>query len=165
MCDSACPFVLTVLPQRVSLCPLVSLYCENFALIFNMVAEQTYDSGPGSFATSFFCPVQSVTTTQKTTQPSINHITSSSGEANPHWSSKLPEESDIKMFTNDPKLNPRLPSPTSFDGSSMRSKAKSSRKRISRQVFVAKSILIRQRSSTAKSQHSVQGNDQGNQHS
>ena len=29
---------------------------------------------------------------------------------------KFQEESDIKMFTNDPKFNRRLPSPTSFDG-------------------------------------------------
>ena len=32
------------------------------------------------------------------------------------WKSRLQEESDLKMFSNDPKLNPRLPSPTSFDG-------------------------------------------------
>ena len=29
---------------------------------------------------------------------------------------KAQEESGIKMFTNDPKYHPRLPSPTSFDG-------------------------------------------------
>ena len=34
----------------------------------------------------------------------------------PHWGSKLQEKSDIKMFTNDPKFNFRLPSPTSLDG-------------------------------------------------
>ena len=54
-----------------------------------------------------------------TTDGQSHHITSSSsspGEERYHWSSNLQEESDIKMFTNDPKLNPRFPSPLSFDG-------------------------------------------------
>ena len=92
-----------------------SLSSSRFTLQFDMVAERSPDFGPGSFATSFFCPIKSVTTTTVTTR---RLITSSSGEAKetPHWSSKLQEESDIKMFTNDPELNPRLLSPTSFDG-------------------------------------------------
>ena len=84
-------------------------------LIFDTVAEQSPDSGPDSFATSLFCPVQSSHDDSTTTRP--NHITSSSGEEErSHWSSKLQKESDIKMFSSDPKLNPRLPSPTTFDG-------------------------------------------------
>ena len=79
-----------------------------------MVAEQCHDSGPSSFATSFFCPVKSVTMTVD--DATINQITSSSGEEKPQWNSKLQEESEIKMFANYPKLNPRFPSPTSFDG-------------------------------------------------
>ena len=51
-----------------------------------------------------------------TTQPTVNRITSSSEEERPHWSSKFQEKSDINIFTNDPKLLARLPSPTSFDG-------------------------------------------------
>ena len=77
-----------------------------------MVAEQA-DSGPGSLATSFCPSCQVTTTTVMTTRP----ITSSSGEEERnHWSSRLQEGPDIKMFSNDPKLNPRLPSPASFDG-------------------------------------------------
>ena len=78
-----------------------------------MVAEhQCLDSGQCSFATSF-CPSCQVTTTTVTT---TNQITSSSGEEDRRWKSRLQEESDIKMFSSDPKLNPRLPSPTTFDG-------------------------------------------------
>ena len=78
-----------------------------------MVAEQSHCSGTHSLATSF-CPSCQVTTTTVTT---TRTITSSSGEKEKnHWSSKLQEEPDIKMFSSDPKLNPRLPSPTSFDG-------------------------------------------------
>ena len=79
--------------------------------IFDMVAEQP-DSGPGSFATS--CPVLSGHD-DSTTRPT-NQITSSSGEEDRRWSSRLQDEPDIKMFSSDPKLNPRLPSPTTFDG-------------------------------------------------
>ena len=79
-----------------------------------MVAEQSPDSGPDSFATSFFCPVQSSHDNSTTTRPT-NQITSSSGEEE-RWKIKLQKEPDVKMFSNDPKLNPRLPSPTSFDG-------------------------------------------------
>ena len=82
---------------------------------FDMVAEQRPGSGRLHFATSlsFFCPIKSVTTTTvTTTRASTNQITSSSEEERPHWSSKLQEESDIKMLTNDPKLNPWFPSPT-----------------------------------------------------
>ena len=74
-----------------------------------MVGEhQCRDSG----LTGPSCQV--TTTTVVTTRL----ITSSSGEGSekPHWNSKLREESDIKMFTNDPKFNPRLPSPTSVEG-------------------------------------------------
>ena len=79
-----------------------------------MVAEhQCHDSGQGSFATSFGPSCQVTTTTVTTTRP----ITSSSGEKErDQWKSRLQEESDIKMFSSDPRLNPRLPSPTSFDG-------------------------------------------------
>ena len=64
-------------------------------LIFDMVAEQSPDSGPDSFATSFFCPVQS-SHDDSTTTRSTNQITSSSGEEErSHWSSKLQEEPDI----------------------------------------------------------------------
>ena len=69
-----------------------------------MVAEQDHDSGTLDCATSF-CPVMSVSTTRATTRPSIDQTTSSSGKESPPWSSKLQEESDIKMFTNDPKFN------------------------------------------------------------
>ena len=62
----------------------------------DMVAEPDRDSGLSSFATSI-CLVKSVTTTQTTTRPLINQITSSSEEERPHWSSKLQEESDIKL--------------------------------------------------------------------
>ena len=99
--------------QDLCFTPLLSLSSSRFNLQFDMVTEQA-DLGPLHFATSF-CPVKSVTTTTVTmTRP----ITSSSREEREilHWGSKLQEESDIKMFTNDPKLNPRLPSPTSFDG-------------------------------------------------
>ena len=58
-------------------------------------------------------PSNQVTTIVTTTRLSI---ISSSGDEKLHWSSKLQEESDIKMFTNDPKFNPRLPSSTSFGG-------------------------------------------------
>ena len=78
-----------------------------------MVAEQSHHSGTLSFATSFSPSCQVTTTTVTTARP----ITSSSGEKEEdQWKSRLQEESDIKMFSNDPKLNPRLPSPTSFDG-------------------------------------------------
>ena len=95
---------------------LLSCHChrqDRFCHLTCMVAVQA-DSGPSSFATSF-CPVKSVTTTTVTT---TRPITSSSGveREKPHWNSKLQEEWDIKMFTNNPKLNPKLPSPTSFDG-------------------------------------------------
>ena len=78
-----------------------------------MVAEQCPIPGQLDSATSF-CPSCQVTTTTVTT---TNQITSSSGEKErDQWKSRLQEESDIKMFSSDPKLNPRLPSPTSFDG-------------------------------------------------
>ena len=81
-------------------------------LVFDMVAEQCPIPGQLNLATSF-CPSCQVTTTTVTT----NQITSSSGEEErSHWSSRLQEELDIKMFSNDPRLNPRLPSPTTFDG-------------------------------------------------
>ena len=89
-------------PSRIcDLSPLLSLSSSKFILVFDMVAEQSPDCGPDSFAMSF-CPVESVMTT---TRPTTHHITSSSGEERPHWSSELQEESDIKMFTNDPKLS------------------------------------------------------------
>ena len=92
--------------------PLLSLSSSRVISIFDMVAEQA-DSGPDSFSTSV-CPSCQVTTTTVTT---TRTITSSSGEKEKnHWSSKLQEEPDIKMFSRDPKLNLRLPSPTSFDG-------------------------------------------------
>ena len=59
-----------------------------------MVAKQVWDSGP-SFTTSF-CPNQFC-------HDDATII-------------KLQEESKIKMFTNDPKLNLRLLLPTSLDG-------------------------------------------------
>ena len=94
--------------------PLLSLSSSRFTSIFDMVAEQA-DSGPGSFATS--CPVLSSHDDSTTTQPTNQITSSSSGEKErSYWSSRLHEEPDIKMFSNDPKLNPRLPSPTSFDG-------------------------------------------------
>ena len=75
---------------------------------FDMVAEQCPILGQLNFATSF-CPVLSSHDDSTTTRPT-NQITSSSGEKErSHWSSKLQEETDIKMFLNDPKLNPRLP--------------------------------------------------------
>ena len=80
-----------------------------------MVAEQCPILGQLDFATSF-CPVLSSHDDSTTTRPT-NQITSSSGEEErDHWKSRLQEESDIKMFSSDPKFNPRLPSPTSFDG-------------------------------------------------
>ena len=92
--------------------PLLSLSSSRFVFLsFDMVAEQSH-----SFATSF-CPVLSSHDDSTTTRLTSNQITSSSGEKErSHWSSKLQEEPDIKMFLNDLKLNPRLPSPTSFDG-------------------------------------------------
>ena len=96
--------------------PLLSLSSSRFTLVFDMVAEhQCHDSGQCSFATSF-CPVPSSHDDSTMTRPT-NQITSSSGEKErSHWNSKLQEQTDIKMFVNDPKLNPRPPSPTSFDG-------------------------------------------------
>ena len=58
--------------------PLLSLSLSRAILIFDMVAEQSPDSGPDSFATSFFCPVQSSHDDSTTTRPT-NQITSSSG--------------------------------------------------------------------------------------
>ena len=80
-----------------------------------MVAEQCPILGPLDFATSF-CPVQSShdDSNDDATDKS-NHIIIRKKERN-HGSSRFQEETDIKMFSNDPKLNPRLPSPTSFDG-------------------------------------------------
>ena len=81
---------------------------------FDMVAEhQCHDSGQCSFATS--CPVQSSHDDSTTTRPT-NQITSSSGEKENSLWTKIQEEPDINVFSNDPKFNPRLPSPTSFDG-------------------------------------------------
>ena len=82
---------------------------------FDMVAEQRQHSGLTHLLRPS-CPVQpshdDSTMTRLTSQ-----ITSSSREKERgHWSSKLQEETDIKTFLNDPKLNPRLSSPTSFDG-------------------------------------------------
>ena len=51
-----------------------------------------------------------------TDDSAVDHIISSSGEKRPHWTSKLQKESDIMLFPNDPKFNPRARSPTSFDG-------------------------------------------------
>ena len=96
--------------------PLLSLSSSRFILVFDTVAEhQRHDSGQCSCATSF-CSVLSSHDDSTTTRPT-NQITSSSGEKERnHWSSKLQEETDIKMFINNPKFNPRLSSPTSFDG-------------------------------------------------
>ena len=80
-----------------------------------MVAEQCPIPGQLDLAMSF-CPVLSSHDDSTTTRPT-NQITSSSGEKEEdQWKSRLQEESDIKMFSSDPKLNPRLPSPTSFVG-------------------------------------------------
>ena len=95
--------------------PLLSLSSSRVILIFDMVAEQCPIPGQLDLATSF-CPVLSSHDDSTTTRPT-NQITSSSGEKEKdQWKSRLQGESDIKMFSSDPKLNPRLPSPTSFDG-------------------------------------------------
>ena len=111
--DSACP--LFTLSQGFGFSSPVIVIVKICVSSFDMVAEQCPILGPLDFATSF-CPVQSSHDDSSTTRPT-NQITSSSGEKEKNlWISKIQEEPDIKMFSNDPKLNPRLPSPTSFDG-------------------------------------------------
>ena len=105
------PVFISLPSQDLCFTPLLSLSSSRFISSFDMVAEQA-DSGPGSLATSF-CPSCQVTTTTVTT---ARPITSSSGEKVKHLWSQIQKELDIKMFSSDPKLNPRLPSPTSFDG-------------------------------------------------
>ena len=98
--------------------PLLSLSLSRFISIFDMVAEQSHYSGTRSFATSF-CPVLSSHDDSTTTRPtkqitssSSSSSSSSSGEKEENqWRSGLQEESDIKMFSSDPKLNPRLHHP------------------------------------------------------
>ena len=82
-------------------------------LCFDIAAEQS------TFWDLFICYVLwFVLSSHDDDRPTTRPIASSSGEEgeNPHWCSKLHEESDIKMFISESKPNPRLPSPTSFDG-------------------------------------------------
>ena len=107
--------LLSSLPSHWNLSPLLSLPSSRFC--FALWPDSRGSPVPRQlYLLCSSVPFCQVTTTSTTTQPTVNHIISSSGEERPHWSSKLREKSDIKMFTNDPKLNPRLPSPTSFDG-------------------------------------------------